>query len=608
MYIRFSTAMLFSMTTVLIIPVAVLEFVVPFCRVSLSESVFTLLCGFFALRAGFSVTRRYNGWRAIEDPAPVRLFVLYKWASSAHAWFSENAYSMFNAISWATVFLIPILWTYICMSNTHHDTALRQLKYADLAGLSFAFRCIHPLSGVSPVLPVLLLLFGWYIWGLFQTRRMRFSNSKRPRLPKRLDSNSGARLFVSDDDLSHSEEAQSFGLYKRLSCLLITRGLIRWLRNSHQNGLDLIIAVVYLGMLGWFSCVGPFRSIDHLMWSVGSCWSCPYEILLGLLFFPLFWCSFSGWLRLALVWTSLKNELLVPLENMPIRFAFSRLQGKGWMTVLSRVGMEEQRCDLDRCVESMRQMLHIAGLKRSLTKDERDRLERASRPFLNINPQSAVHGSGEPQDYMDTQRLEKNVAFFSEELLSCVLIPYWENERTGLVESVDSESLPLKPGPAEHDGDASHNPIPIELHVGHPSRSPQWILAAEEFLAMRYMTLIRAVLGNMRYMMLFFSITFVLTIVAWNSYPFQPREMGDWLFTALLAVLGLGMIWIFAQMHRDPILSRVTASRPNELGWDFYIRIISFGAIPVLTWLAYQFPGVGSTIYSLVEPASSVFK
>jgi hypothetical protein len=68
------------------------------------------------------------------------------------------------------------------------------------------------------------------------------------------------------------------------------------------------------------------------------------------------------------------------------------------------------------------------------------------------------------------------------------------------------------------------------------------------------------------------------------------------------------MIWIFAQMHRDPILSRVTATRPNELGWDFYVRIVSFGAIPVLTWLAYQFPEFGSTIYSVLQSGSSAFK
>ena len=125
--------------------------------------------------------------------------------------------------------------------------------------------------------------------------------------------------------------------------------------------------------------------------------------------------------------------------------------------------------------------------------------------------------------------------------------------------------------------------VPMELHAGPTLGDPSRIAAAEEFLAMRYMSVIRAVLANMSYLMTFVSLTFVLAIVAWNSYPFQPRQLVDWGCTALLVVLGAGVIWVFAQMHRDPILSRVSDTRPNELGWDFYLRIITFGAIPVFT-------------------------
>ncbi|MBV8113281.1 MAG: hypothetical protein JO300_00965, partial [Silvibacterium sp.] len=63
-----------------------------------------------------------------------------------------------------------------------------------------------------------------------------------------------------------------------------------------------------------------------------------------------------------------------------------------------------------------------------------------------------------------------------------------------------------------------------------------------------------------------------------------------------------------AQMHRDPILSRITHTKPNELGMEFYARIIAFGAVPVLTWVAYQFPGVGSTIFKFLQPGLEVVK
>jgi hypothetical protein len=40
------------------------------------------------------------------------------------------------------------------------------------------------------------------------------------------------------------------------------------------------------------------------------------------------------------------------------------------------------------------------------------------------------------------------------------------------------------------------------------------------------------------------------------------------------------IIWVFAQIHCDPILSRNTDIKPNELGRDFYLRVASFGALP----------------------------
>lgn len=57
-----------------------------------------------------------------------------------------------------------------------------------------------------------------------------------------------------------------------------------------------------------------------------------------------------------------------------------------------------------------------------------------------------------------------------------------------------------------------------------------------------------------------------------------------------LAILTLGFVSVFAQMHRNAILSRITNTTANELGWEFFVRIFSFGAISFLTWLADQFP------------------
>jgi hypothetical protein len=66
------------------------------------------------------------------------------------------------------------------------------------------------------------------------------------------------------------------------------------------------------------------------------------------------------------------------------------------------------------------------------------------------------------------------------------------------------------------------------------------------------------------------------------------------------------MIWVLAEMHRDPLLSRIAYTKGNELGADFYLKIVSFGAVPVLTWLAYQFPGIGTRSLRFLQPATEV--
>jgi hypothetical protein len=146
------------------------------------------------------------------------------------------------------------------------------------------------------------------------------------------------------------------------------------------------------------------------------------------------------------------------------------------------------------------------------------------------------------------------------------------------------------------------------LQAGSAGQEDRFIQVAEEFLAIRYLSLIRAVLVNVRYLIMFVSAVFVLTIVAWNSYPFQPRQWGNEAFTGLIILLSTGIIWVFAQIHRDPILSRITNTKANALGLDFYLRVTMFGAAPVLTWLAYQFPEVGGTILRWIQPSLEVLK
>lgn len=660
-YIHVSTAALFLLALTVSLPVIALSYTLQLqpWTLDLVTAVILLACGLAAILATLYKTRPFlrrpaNFDSAMQSPSRGKGFL---------PWLRRNLFLRLMLLTWVVTAFLGLCWAWLCFVNLGWHSVYLQ-------GLSFSIRCLHPTSFVSPLLPVVLLLWGWYLWGIFQTVRLRFSQESRPHLTSDTDCKLDHSYVVTDESLAVRDSSRSPALYENIECLMITRKLWRRFLPRHWELIDIVTAITcsigYLALC-LFEIIPP-RSFDHFLWSFGKYLSTPYEFMVGALALPLLWLSVAGCLRLILIWTALKRGLLRRLEDQPIRFAFDRLSGTGWMTMLSRVGLTEQWRDMGRCTESMNHLLKQTDLwsadywgaaanrkikeltelqqkiqnrnrtlrQRSLDigqpKDDANTVvqssncvpavavvyvEAADLESLHVakaetqngqpgNQSSANNTAGEMASYVLMNHLDLDLAEFGRKLFEFVLIPYWRDRETGLVESRTDPKSSGQPSNSQLSGQPPR--MPNDSAPNNSSGKPAGIVAAEEFIAIRYLSLIRAVLANMRYLMMFISITFVLTIVAWNSYPFQPRQFVDWLFTILLAVLGTGVIGVFAQMHRDPILSRLTDKGPNELGWDFYFRIFVYGAIPVLTWLAYQFPDVSSTVFKFLQPGSSVFK
>ena len=622
MYVHTGTVMLFCMAFVVSFPLFATSRFRLADWAGIFTSSLTLAMGTLALAVTFWKTQKYIRWEIMADPA-----VPPRWALRLNLILRHNVYLCLNMVAWIALLAVSSLWSYLCCRNSSGSSVL----YSHV-GLCFSYRCIHPESGVSPLVPVLLLLFSWYLWSVFHSWRLRFSDNSRPVLPGRLTLHTSYPLFVADEDLRKCDRAQSPCLYKDITCLFITREVIRRIClalipnfKDRYVGFNLALAFLYLLFFCLFVFLVPVKSLDDFFWASHG-FPTLYEFLITALFFPLLVITLTGWLRMVFIWAALKRNLLDRLENYPIRFAFTRLNAAGWMTMLRRGGLNEQWRDMARCTESMRQMVNDPDLdlrvRRAMVSGTAPNpkwipLSRSINPLRKIDCHMnffikalIMHRGGiKPKsrilrvarNYLFTQKdipladadiglvlmnaIERCYASFSEVLLQRVLVPHWKAKSSDFVEAETAETSP-------------------ESSV----EDPRYIRVAEEFLAIRYLSLIRAVLVNLRYLMVFVSLSFVLAIVAWNSYPFEPRQLIDWVFTGLLAVLGGGMILVLAQMHRDPILNRITHTKANELGAEFYIRIIAFGAVPVLTWLAYEFPGIGSTIFRFIKPGLEVIK
>jgi hypothetical protein len=593
LYLHVAAATLLSIAGALAFPVISLARAATVGTLGLWMSWILLGSGLAAALATGWKTRGFWGWKRV-DPESKR-----QRAPRLYLQARESAYLCLNLSILAGTIGAAGVWIYLCRQGSFDGA-----KSINFAGLSFSLRCINPASGVSPIAPALLLFFAWYCWAVMQSHRLRFSDNGRPRLPGGL--RGGPSPYVADEDLAEDDSPRKPCLYRNITCLMITRQLLhrrlKFRRSERTRAIsegridpalivaDIALAVVICGALLRLAVFTPMRSVDRFISPLGRLLASPYDILIASLLFSLIVFSLAGCVRMILIWSSLRTGLLDRLEAMPIRFAFSRIKGANWMTMLRQDGLHEHWRDISRSLESMRQMLNDAGWWRN---GDSARLLASSYKGIqewvgHIRDRyfaTPSHSKPADLDYRAMAKLEIQLAGFAEILLSGILIPYWKNERTGLVEGKEMGET----GPRE-------------------AAAPAIILAAEEYIAIRYVSMIRAVLANLRCVIAFVSISFALAVLAWNSYPFQPRQKLDWFFTALLLLLGASVVWVFAQMHRNPILSRITDTKENELGFDFYLRVASFGALPMLTWLASQFPDIAATVYRFIAPVEPALK
>jgi hypothetical protein len=151
----------------------------------------------------------------------------------------------------------------------------------------------------------------------------------------------------------------------------------------------------------------------------------------------------------------------------------------------------------------------------------------------------------------------------------------------------------------EHDREMSRTALT-------PGKEFVWV--HEELIALRYVGFIRYVLLQMRNFLEFVTTGFVLLVLATAAYPFRGGSALQNANTVLFLILGTGIVIAFMEMDRDPLLSRLSDTKPNELGKQFLTRILVYGALPVITLVASQFPSVSGVLLSWVQPTLQALK
>jgi hypothetical protein len=206
-----------------------------------------------------------------------------------------------------------------------------------------------------------------------------------------------------------------------------------------------------------------------------------------------------------------------------------------------------------------------------------------------------LYNSSDDVDQQPIERVQKLLANFAGFLMTKILAPAWREEK-GEQLAGDVAGVGVSSGDKERE---ELTPV---------SQLDPYLRHAEHLVGYVYLGFIQNVLGRMRSLVMCILLLFIAATFAMASYPFDPRPTISGAMVLLFGVLTTAIVFVYAQVHRDPILSLVTNTKPGELGGDFWLKLLGFGAGPVLGLLTTLFPQLTDFLFSWVQPSLTSIK
>jgi hypothetical protein len=440
----------------------------------------------------------------------------------------------------------------------------------------FLQRCLDLSNGTSPLLPHVLWLMVLYFWSIAQVRRVHLWDVRRQSIAfDSLDAAYQSGFRKLQENLNHYFE-RIVSVAPSLSALILAclAGVVVMSARprAHLAGIEPFAVSI------WGS-----RSIN-IFDGLYTCYALLCAVLIA-----------AALLRFLLGWSALLN-VLRRLERQPIRHAFDRLPKKfySWTPLWHAGGARRSLAIQTRALECFDKLLSYrdaAGFPRPLAQHLQaaaENLKTATSQLLAAESRGKLNLSAENAK---ATNLFTSVADW---ITSELLLPHWQ--QTGNCESIE-----------QHEKNQAEKPDKGVRHVFQEKNPPlnphEFIVVAEEFVALRFVAFMRYVGVQLRNMLSFVVAGFVLCVASIRSYPFLTHRTIGWGLTVVFLVLGIPVVIAFAQMDRDAILSRLSDTDPGKLDRAFYVRLIAYGGLPFLTVLASQFPSIGSFLFSWVQPA-----
>jgi hypothetical protein len=470
--------------------------------------------------------------------------------------------------------------------------------------MASSHRAIHLNSGLSPLVPIALLLFAILLWCYQALNGMKLLGVLRQRLPGYEAKTPGDHAIklrpmlqmISDRAAAHVTDALK--------------------PASFQPSIHLSLLLCGIVMLAFFA---TNKTLSHTVMSLEGT---PFNFGFVCSFAIASFLLLSDCGRLLSAW-SLMERFLDSLDAFPLRRGFSGLHGFKWNPLWDFGG--DARGDMRRLL--LRQMEAYKCLKKAL---ERHRWfkalnldaewlaayesylkfadSRRGRFTLHRSPANFQKSPTEQEIVDKFVGLLKEIAYVASATLNQLQTAWNEEFRySGNADPADPKEATSEKKKCAKCKKKDAEITEVEQSQDAPSYDDQKKVA-EQFVCLVYLGFILAVIVRFRSLIISIAGIFVFILLSTMSYPFEPRSGIQIYLIVIFVIMVASVIFVYAQMHRNATLSRITDSEIGELGADFWLRIASFLAIPTIGLLASQFPIINRYLFFWVQPLSGALK
>jgi hypothetical protein len=456
------------------------------------------------------------------------------------------------------------------------------------------WRSVYLRSGVSPLMPQILLILGLYAWFWFNLHGLALFGDDRPVLP-RVDDLPQYEVPANKHEEAHAQHTQVIKVFRIFS----QEGAGQ---NIEANGLplgkkylkSLVITVPVSFVALWLALGQPaLRTLGDRRFGVVIFGF--VAVCIGLIL--------ADTLQLVNTWSQLRR-LLIFLDRLRLRRTLATLHGLygGSVWKLSGNVLEERYRLISRQFESLRNLQTALSAwtvtnagdaqRRQLVCDQLALCDQDGRDFVTwyVNLLDDQYtGADKEYNNQALASFQKMLAATAGCVMKLIIMPAWQSE---------SQSLIRASGAKEEA--ATFEKLVADL--------PPHLNAAEEFFLLPYMGFIRNILGRVRTLGLAIVTMFVAVTLCVSSYPFDPLPVIGAVFLVLFVVVGVVMVITYAEMMKDATLSRIASTNPGELGLSFWVKMIGLGAGPLLALLTTLFPSMTDFIVSFLQPGAQAIK